>query len=140
MKKYISKENNPKSPKNLTLFLFLNSFSLYGNYNDKRGMQQATSQVGIFKLPNMLRRKTSLVIHHLAIFDTLIQRGFWIIQKLQLVIYRWHILWHYIINQFSIFSFNLKMLARKNENYKNLNISRIKIAKNTLWQMKYDKE
>ena len=35
LKKYIFKENNPKSSKNLTLFLFFNSVSFYGNYNDK---------------------------------------------------------------------------------------------------------
>ena len=35
LKKYIFKENNPKSSKNLTSFLFFNPVSFYGNYNDK---------------------------------------------------------------------------------------------------------
>ena len=79
----------------------------------------------------MLKSFLSLVIHHPAIFDTLIQRGFRFIPKIAFG-NLWMPFHDTTINPFSISSFNLKILGRKDENYKNLNISRTKIAKKAL--------
>ena len=66
-----------------------------------------------------------LVIHHPAIFDALIQRDFWIILKIGNLCMPFY---DVITIALSTSSFNPKMLGKKEENYKNENISRNTIA------------
>ena len=63
------------------------------------------------------------IFYYLAIFDVLILKGFWLFPKLKLG--NFCMLFHVILFRFSTSSLNLKTLG-KEENHKNLNISRTK--------------
>ena len=75
-------EEYQKSSENLNLFLV---FEL----NHKKCQER------FFKIAKYVQEFFSLVVHHLTIFDLLVQKGFCVFPKIMLVIYA--IFLHYVI-------------------------------------------
>ena len=98
----------------------------------KKGL--GTNYQSIFRLLNMFRNFLSIVIHHLVNFDTLIQRGFWVIPETKIGnLCKWF--HEIIVISFSIPYINLKTLGKQEKNYKNFIISRIENQGSVLGQV-----
>ena len=102
-------------------FDFLKPISFYGNCYEKQKGSGASSQ-SIFRLLNMFRSFLSLGMDHLTIL-ALIQGNSRVIRRTKTCdsCKPFH---DAIIIPFSTSSLNLKTLDKKEDNYKNLNISR----------------
>ena len=70
----ILKEDYQKFSKNLASFMFLKAISFCGTY--EKSKEPRTSYNSIFRLPNMFISSLSEVMHHLAIFNAIIPKGF----------------------------------------------------------------
>ena len=64
--------------------MFLNLIPFYGHYNQKQ-KKAGTSYKSLSGC--QISSEVSFVIPHQANFDVLFQRGFWVIEKLHLMIY-----------------------------------------------------
>ena len=84
-----------------------------------------TSYQSLFSQLNIIRSILSVVIYPLANFDTLKQRGFEVIRKITIdnLCKPIH---DAIIIPFSTYSLNFKILDKKEENRKKLNIAKAK--------------
>ena len=111
--------------------MFLNPISFKWNYCVKQKRHGPSYQF-FSRLSNMFNSVFSLVIHNPTIFDILIQRGFDLFQKLQLVIYQVISFWHNYSN-FN-FLFNSKD-AQQEEELQKINCTRTKEI--SMWNKKH---
>ena len=112
-----------KSLKTLTLFFLLNPVPFKGqNYQKQKG--PGTNDLLFFRLQNKFT-KISLLVTYLTKFDDVIQDIFWVIPNITILNLCKPI--HDIINySTAICPFESGKCGKEEENYKNLNISRMK--------------
>ena len=112
-----------KSLKMLTLFFLLNPVPFKGqNYQKQKG--PGTNDLLFFRLQNKFT-KISLLVTYLTKFDDVIQDIFWVIPNITILNLCKPI--HDIINySTAICPFESGKCGKEEENYKNLNISRMK--------------
>ena len=122
--KIFLKEDYQKPLKNSTLFFLPNPVPFnVQSYQKQKG--PGTNDQLLLRLQNLFRKIPLLVMYYLTNFDDVISSS-WVISKITFANLCKPI--HDIINYSTSILFNLESVQRKRKNYKNLNISRTKIA------------